>query len=457
VSSLYTKVALGAEWRGKGLNLLALGRRFRRTLVIATLHLAEAESQEARLQVEAFLRQHRIRDAQVTACLPRTAVFLRFLTLPPEAEPQLTKVVGYQIDGLHPYPHGEVFWDCVVVDREPKNGQLLVLVAVAEVSCVNRYFRVLSSLGLHVKSLTVSAAAITPLLSPGLPGTALVVCGREDGVEVIGFLRGKPCASLDVSSHPQEDLSERFERHMHSLRASLRVPDLGAVSIFTCGSSLGAFAELIPQATQMGAPKLKLSLPPGFDLARDFPALAAAFAGLERHSKPSINLLPASDRRRPTRALSGPIWVLACSAALMAVAAVGHGWVENQLYGRALGRQAQQLAAASAQVRNKEQQAAALAGRARILEGVREETWGKLHILRELTQLLPDGTWVQEFQVSDSMVELYGYSDHAADLVRPLESSPYFTQVEFTSPIIRDTQNHEVFRMRMRLKHAIHP
>jgi len=80
----------------------------------------------------------------------------------------------------------------------------------------------------------------------------------------------------------------------------------------------------------------------------------------------------------------------------------------------------------------------------------------KLHMLQQLTKLLPDGTWLQELNISEDTVDINGYSNHAADLPPPLEKSPYFTQVEFTAPIIRDNQNREVFRIRMRLKQANH-
>ena len=35
-----------------------------------------------------------------------------------------------------------------------------------------------------------------------------------------------------------------------------------------------------------------------------------------------------------------------------------------------------------------------------------------------------------------------------------LDSSPYFSQADLTSPITRDNKNKEVFRIRMRLKPA---
>jgi hypothetical protein len=43
------------------------------------------------------------------------------------------------------------------------------------------------------------------------------------------------------------------------------------------------------------------------------------------------------------------------------------------------------------------------------------------------------------------LVAITGVSNHAADLVQPLENSPYFSQVEFTSPITRDAQNRARF------------
>jgi len=80
----------------------------------------------------------------------------------------------------------------------------------------------------------------------------------------------------------------------------------------------------------------------------------------------------------------------------------------------------------------------------------------KLHTLQQLTKLLPDGTWLQELDISEDTVDINGFSNRAADLPPPLENSPYFTQVEFTAPITRDNQNREIFRIRMRLKQAHH-
>jgi general secretion pathway protein L len=139
---------------------------------------------------------------------------------------------------------------------------------------------------------------------------------------------------------------------------------------------------------------------------------------------------------------------------LLALTWASHAWIERALYSRALERALRRLEVPVRQLRSQNQETSALEARASVLENIRAGNWQNLHMIQELTKLLPDGTWLQELHISEDTVEINGFSDHAAELVPPLENSPYFTQVEFTAPITRDNQNREVFRIRMRLKQA---
>jgi general secretion pathway protein L len=143
---------------------------------------------------------------------------------------------------------------------------------------------------------------------------------------------------------------------------------------------------------------------------------------------------------------------LSATAALLAVTLATHAWIERALYGRLLDRELRRLEASAQQFRRQNQETRTLDTRAVVLEDLRAGNWRKLRLLAQLTKLLPDGTWLQELQINEDTVEISGSSNRAADLVPPLENSPYFTQVEFTAPITRDNQNKEIFRIRMRLK-----
>jgi Tfp pilus assembly protein PilN len=450
---MFTKLVVGVDCDGGACHLIALGRRLRRFMLLHELRLPEPLSEDAPAKVAGFLDRHRLREARVIACLPREAVLVRFLDLPAEAEPQLAKVIGYQLASLHPYKDDQVYWDCTVVDRDAKAKQISVMVVLAEKSRVNGCKQALQELGLRLSGLTLGAAALAVLVKPLLPQMALVVCGRNSGVELLSFRQGNLCAAQEIPVEPTPSAQERFDREWHRAVAAFPLSDPSTVPWFVCGSVPSPFSGLLPGPSPMPAPKLNLSQhqgPVGFA----WPALAAAYAGLIRGASPFINLLPPEERWQPRAGVRLPVYGLSATAALLAFTLASHAWIERALYGRALGRAVRRLEVPAQQLRRQNQETTSLENRAAVLESLRAGTWQKLHLLQELTKLLPEGTWLQQLNVSEDTVEINGYSTRAAELVPPLENSPYFTQVEFTAPITRDNQNREVFRMRMRLKPA---
>ena len=58
-------------------------------------------------------------------------------------------------------------------------------------------------------------------------------------------------------------------------------------------------------------------------------------------------------------------------------------------------------------------------------------------LLRELTDLLPDGTWVQSLNVRDGEVDVRGESTQATALIGLLEKGPGISEVSFRSPVMQ--------------------
>ena len=453
MSLALTKLALGVDCGGGAIILTALSRRFRHFVVIDQLRLPEPLDNDAAAKVAGFLDRHRLREARAIACLPREAVLVRFLDLPAEAEPQLAKVIGYQLSALHPFKDDQVYWDWALVDRDPKAKQISVMVVVAEKSRVNRYRQVLQELGLRLSGLTLGAAAVARLVKPLLPPTTLIVCGQGSGVELLSFRQGNLCATQAVPLEPSANARERFEREWHRTLAALPVSDPATLSRFVCGPLPAPFSDLFEGALLVPGPKLNLTKR-NESLGLEWPALAAAYAGLRRNTSSFINLLPREERWQPQGTARLPLYVLGATATLLALTLLAHTWIERALYGRALNRAIQRLAGSAQQVRQQNLETSGLETRAAVLETLQAGNWQRLWLLDQVTKLLPDGTWLQELHISEDTVEIYGYSDRAADLVPPLENSPYFTQVEFTAPITRDNKKKEIFRIRMRLKQA---
>ena len=453
---MFTKLVVGVDCGGGGYRLTALGRQFRRYIVAGELRLVEPLGEDAPGKVADFLDRHHLREARVIACLPREAVLVRFLSLPQETEPQLAKVVEYQLGSLHPYKDGQVYWNCAVVERDARTKQIGVMVVLAEKLRVSEFKQALQELGLRLSAVTLGAATMAVLLKPQLPPMALIAWGRDTGVELLSFHQGNLCATQEIPLAPVASLQERFERERHRVLAALPLSDPAAIPWLVSGSMPPVFSTLFEGVSALPPPKLNLRKGSG-EGGFDWPSLAAAYAGLMRRgASPIINLLPPEERWQPQAAARLPIYALSATAALLALLLTSHAWIEKVLYSHALDREFHHLDVHAQQIRGQDQETTSLQARAAVLEHLRAGNLRKLRMLQQLTKLLPDGTWLQELNISEDTVDINGYSNRAADLVPPLENSPYFTQVEFTAPITRDNQNREVFRIRMRLKQA-HP
>jgi general secretion pathway protein L len=67
----------------------------------------------------------------------------------------------------------------------------------------------------------------------------------------------------------------------------------------------------------------------------------------------------------------------------------------------------------------------------------RQQSSDYLKMLDELTELVPDNTWVSQFSVRGSNVEIVGFSPRVADFVARLEESPLTSNPRFRAPITR--------------------
>ena len=73
-------------------------------------------------------------------------------------------------------------------------------------------------------------------------------------------------------------------------------------------------------------------------------------------------------------------------------------------------------------------------------------------LLKEVTERLPDDTWLLSFSVAEQDLTLSGYAPRATSLIAILEASPYFEGIEFAAPVTLDPRtNRERFTLRGRI------
>jgi general secretion pathway protein L len=58
-----------------------------------------------------------------------------------------------------------------------------------------------------------------------------------------------------------------------------------------------------------------------------------------------------------------------------------------------------------------------------------------IHVLDALTHLMPDGTWLYQFELNGKEVLMQGESPASSTLIGLLETSPLFRNVTYRSPV----------------------
>ena len=154
--------------------------------------------------------------------------------------------------------------------------------------------------------------------------------------------------------------------------------------------------------------------------------------------RPGLNLLPPDQRPRRDR------WgwrlrtgVMMISLLLIAAAAVLPIWQQRLLVIGTMDKVAQIQKSASQTLTLRDQLDQVLAT-SRVLAQKKQTVPPRVDLLRELTTILPDDTWVERLQINGDTLQIIGQSAKASALVGIVESSRLFNSAGFLSPVNTD-------------------
>lgn len=166
------------------------------------------------------------------------------------------------------------------------------------------------------------------------------------------------------------------------------------------------------------------------------------------------NLLPPT--MRPAQSGEGSAqmsWILLVMVAFLLMAALAGPLVQKGMEVKVLEERAnaaQTQSEVAIALRNRLEQRDALI---QFVSQKRTQRLPVVDLLREVTMLFPDNTWVQQLDVKGDLLEVRGESVQATALIELLESSPLFKAVGFRSPVV-GVPNRGVERFHIRMEIA---
>jgi len=341
-----------------------------------------------------------------TVILPREEVMVRQIAFPGVSDKDLPAAVRFEIDSLNPYAEEEAAFDWGRIGKTAS-----VLIGFTRRSVLDRYRTLFAEAGVKVASLTFSAPAIYSAVRlfsrPAADGFLLLEPNGEE-IEVYGESPSKPLFSARL-----DDMSASRARTLAV--AELRLPP-----------------ETEPAALHDALPKPQAA-PTDFDLAASALPYATALAGASLAAPLAVNLLPRELRESTSRLPLIPTFALAFLVVLSATVALAYPKYADRRYLDTLHDQIRRIEPRARKAVELDRQIAVTRNRTQTLDGFRLRTKEDLDALNDLTTTLPPPTWLNSFQLTRDSLNILGATDHAAGLVKMIDSTRQFRGSSFTS------------------------
>lgn len=430
-----------------------------------------------------FLRKHGLKAPQTVVALPRSAVLLRALSFPQTVEKELARAIEYQLDSLHPFEEGSVYWDYAVWKSseaglwgnlsanpaESAGARLEVLVGIAEKKGVDEIADWFQEARIPVSQFGITAACLIAMFWPRLQATFpdapvffLLNVGEEQA-ELIGYAPGREPIWQEVpippESAPGEDsfLAE-VKRELELARSGLRVSPEEQPPLVICGSRAHEASSFSTEDFRFRVVPAEQLVPAaaggaeGVGLPSGLVSLAAALAASSAKTLLPLNLLPAEKRTYESPLVHLPTYALASLVVILAVALGVRGVFQDWRYSLYLEQQIQALRPQLQEMERTQAKSQKSIERLALLANARNSAALPLEVLNELTRLIPPEVWLQQFAYDGENLTLNGFATAASGLLQTLADSPYFENPQFKSSITRTADGKEVFVIGVRVR-----
>lgn len=412
---------------------------------------------EAETVLGDYVAKNGLAGAAARLCIPADQVFTARVSFPPLRERDLSAALELELERLFPIPASRLVFGWRRIGRAGRGERVTLLVAAAPAAYIEKWREVVARAGLVLSGAIPVGRALS---------VACEAAGQPDGTG--------PCAVLrDLGG--SVECSLLADRLPFFCAARQCPPETAAADALSLAGAGMADAPVPPGATWslLGpagwlrkAARRKDALPVPFRTIEEFESSAARLFSLPASGDagpPPLDLLGAlgaamadevDDLLRPPRESAAPRLAGALAALLaLATVALAIAWPATVSFRtRAeVARLDAEIAALRPAVAGVESTLTDLTDVERRVETLQQAEQGRdetIQIVRDLTDRLPQGTWLSGLRIEGRKVEMDGLSPAASELFPLLTRDGRFAKVEFASPITRQPDNAERFQIR---------
>ncbi len=410
--------------------------------------------------------------AGITLSIPKAWAVVRTAEFPAAVKKNISDVIAYEFDQLVPFSPGEALYDFSITGETPE--KITIVIAAVKGDTINGYLEALREVGLTVGRVTLNLLSVGALCRHISKKKVFLYIGSDgDDYEGAVFLDGR-LGGVVNGTFAAEEGSPVVDTIAAELRPFIAIAKKREASPRLFALLRGGrpeFKESLRSALSIPVSLLdetdsRLKLPAG----RDSISYTAAGGVLE-----SLHPVSREGRRIPGVAASGsqklnlltrgryqrektPVGLTVILVLLMAALGIMYLIAPIKVQERRLVEIERQIKLRKSGVKEIEdikKETDALNSEVRTVRGFKEDSPPALTILRELTTILPKSVWLTRVRITQTRVEIEGYSGSASEILSRLEASKYLTKAEFSSPTFRDVRmNADRFNIKIQIRGA---
>lgn len=412
----------------------------------------EGEEEDLAAQIKETVVLWGLEGCPVSLAVDRNLGFLRPAALPPAAAENLSQVVAYELDRFLPLPADRLYYDYQVLAQTDTEIRIMLMALPRE--AVDDCLSLLSQAGLRPLAVELGTYAVANAfaqLAAKLPPAWLLLhlepgtfeLAQIQGHAIQAYRHGRSPSGADLNRHLSEEI-DNLKAAGHEFKALCLYGQSGSGFQATALSEVHNLNPVYPSHLAIQ------NLPAETELDGALAAMGAALRSLGKSSLGG-NLLPVSERAMVHLGRFNFNTMMLLVFLGLCFIWAGSAFIHKRVV---LYQVNSQLAKLEPEARRVEVQLEESRGLAKQMENFRKmgSTPDKLRILKALTELIPDNTWLFNLHLSRQHLDISGMSKSASDLIPLLEKSGWLTKTEFASPIVTDATKQEHFKIKADFK-----
>ncbi len=392
----------------------------------------------------------------VTLCIPKAWAVVKTVEFPSSVRDNLPDVVSYEMDRLTPFTREEALYDFRILQED--GGRLSLVLVAARADLINPYIKALGERGFDVRKVIMNLSGLGTVCSYSHKCEDGIFFRLGENEYEAALFSGGLIAAVRAGSLGTEDEKSRVNLISGEIRMLMEEAKKRGVSpqvILSLKSSSPTLREM-----------LKLSMNATFKVFEEggstfglpsgeipYDAVGGVLESLRPGTR-GLNFLRKGVQEKVRTPLTLSVMLVAAILIIWGVSL----FVPVDVEKKRLEEIQSEIAARKEEVRKVEalrKESDTLESEIAVISNFKGARPSTLDLVKELTGILPKKTWLSRVRITETTVEIEGYSASATELLPKLEASKYFKKVEFASPTFRDVRmNYERFVIKMEIEGA---